>query len=182
MKSIEVYSRPGCHLCEQLIEELLPLVRGRLELVVHDVDSREDWRLEYNINIPVVKYDGELVCQYYLEREALDEFSLRSHQRAAADMDGAQRDIVPIDVAQADGSVLRIAADEGIRPNTSLEKLAGLSAAFVDDAIAQRFPEITAWGVTPQAQKTGTSPGRTVTASPQSGRPRSAIPSTDASP
>ncbi len=71
MKSIEVYSRPGCHLCEQLIEELMPLVRGRLELVVHDVDSREDWRLEYNIDIPVVKYDGELVCQYYLDREAL---------------------------------------------------------------------------------------------------------------
>jgi hypothetical protein len=26
---IRVYSRPGCHLCELLIDELLPLIRDR---------------------------------------------------------------------------------------------------------------------------------------------------------
>ena len=34
MAAISVYSRQGCHLCEQLIEELLPLIRGRLDLEV----------------------------------------------------------------------------------------------------------------------------------------------------
>ncbi len=71
MKSIEVFSRQGCHLCEQLIEELLPLVSGRLELVVHDIDSRESWLLDYDTEIPVVKYDGELVCKYHLDRDAI---------------------------------------------------------------------------------------------------------------
>ncbi len=71
MKPIEVFSRQGCHLCEQLIEELSPLVRGRLELVVHDIDSRDDWLRDYDTRVPVVKYDGELVCQYYLDRDAL---------------------------------------------------------------------------------------------------------------
>lgn len=39
-----------------------------------------------------------------------------------------------------------------------------------------------AWGVTPQAQKTGSSPARISTASPKSGRSRSAMPSTAGSP
>ena len=71
MKALAVFSRQGCHLCEQLIEELLPLVRGRLEVVVHDIDSREDWKMEYDARVPVVEYDGELICQYHLDRNAL---------------------------------------------------------------------------------------------------------------
>ena len=71
MKPLLVYSRRGCHLCEQLIEELLPLVRGRLELRVCDIDSRDDWRTAYNERIPVVEYDGKVICQYHLDREAL---------------------------------------------------------------------------------------------------------------
>lgn len=71
MKPLIVYSRQGCHLCEQLIEELLPLLRGRLELTVRDIDTREDWRAAYDSRVPVVEYDGELVCQYYLDRHAL---------------------------------------------------------------------------------------------------------------
>jgi hypothetical protein len=71
LKEIHVYSRQGCHLCEQLIEELLPLVRGRFELVVRDIDTRESWKQAYDTRVPVVEYDGELICQYHLDRPAL---------------------------------------------------------------------------------------------------------------
>ena len=71
LNTIDIYSRQGCHLCEILIEELLPLVRGRFELMIHDIDSREDWRKIYNTRVPVVEYDGELICQYHLDRQAL---------------------------------------------------------------------------------------------------------------
>ena len=71
MKSLEIYSREGCHLCEVMIDELLPLVRGRFEIVVHDIDTREDWKRKYDTRIPVLKYDGKLVCQYHLDRESL---------------------------------------------------------------------------------------------------------------
>ena len=71
MPGIEVYSRRGCHLCELLIEELLELLAGRLELQIHDIDTREEWRQEYDSRVPVVKYDGEFICQYHLDREAL---------------------------------------------------------------------------------------------------------------
>ena len=71
MAGLIVYSRQGCHLCEQLIEALLPLVRDRLAVEVRDIDTDEDWQRVYATRIPVVEYDGELVCQYHLDREAL---------------------------------------------------------------------------------------------------------------
>lgn len=71
MPGIEVYTRRGCHLCELLIEELLGLVEGRFELEIRDIDTRDDWRQEYDSRVPVVRYDGEFVCQYHLDRDAL---------------------------------------------------------------------------------------------------------------
>ena len=71
MKVLDIYSRQGCHLCEVLIEELLPLVRGKFELDVHDVDTREEWQRKYDTRVPVIEYDGELICQYHLDRQAL---------------------------------------------------------------------------------------------------------------
>ncbi len=71
MQTLHVYSRRGCHLCECLVEELLPLIRGKLRLEVRDIDSREDWQKRYDTRVPVVEFDGRLVCEYELDREAL---------------------------------------------------------------------------------------------------------------
>jgi hypothetical protein len=61
VKSIVIYSREGCHLCDIMIEELLPLIRDRLDLIVQDVDSRHDWYEKYDTRVPVMEYDGELI-------------------------------------------------------------------------------------------------------------------------
>jgi Ni2+-binding GTPase involved in maturation of urease and hydrogenase len=71
MKTLDVYSRHGCHLCEVMLEELLPLVRGQFDVIVHDIDTREDWKRTYDTRVPVIEYDGELICQYHLDRQAL---------------------------------------------------------------------------------------------------------------
>ena len=68
-----VYSRQGCHLCEVLIEELLPLLRGAMEIEVRDIDSRADWLAKYDIRVPVVEYQGDLISQYPLDRGAIAE-------------------------------------------------------------------------------------------------------------
>jgi len=72
-----------------------------------------------------------LVDQWHLTREALDAFGLRSHQRAAAAAAAGhfEREVMPVSLA--DGSAFT--RDEGIRPDTSLEKLAGLQPAFKPD-------------------------------------------------
>ncbi len=66
-----VYSRPGCHLCEVLIDELLPLIRGQLELDVLDIDTRPEWASELGTRIPVVEYEGRTICQYSLDKDAI---------------------------------------------------------------------------------------------------------------
>lgn len=71
MRSIRIYSRPGCHLCERLIEEIQPLSRGRAEIEVLNIDSRPDWREKYDRRVPLVEIDERFVCQYTLDREAL---------------------------------------------------------------------------------------------------------------
>jgi acetyl-CoA acyltransferase len=84
------------------------------------------------------RYDGRLVPQglsaemiadrWKLSREQLDEIALASHERAAAATDEGRfaDEIVPV----GDVSV-----DEGIRRETSLEKLAGLRPAFREDGV-----------------------------------------------
>jgi acetyl-CoA C-acetyltransferase len=70
-----------------------------------------------------------------IDRTSQDNVAAQSHQRAAlAAKDGIFDDeIAPISVKQRKGDPLVVAADEGVRPNTSIETLAGLRAAFVTD-------------------------------------------------
>lgn len=70
--TIYVYSRRGCHLCEVLLEELLPLARGRLDIEVRDIDSRADWKERFDVRIPVVEFEGEVLCQHRLDQRAID--------------------------------------------------------------------------------------------------------------
>jgi len=71
MSMLQVYSRKGCHLCEVLLEGLLPMVRGTFEIEVLDIDTRPEWREKYGTRIPVVETDGRTICQYQLDREAI---------------------------------------------------------------------------------------------------------------
>jgi acetyl-CoA C-acetyltransferase len=65
----------------------------------------------------------ELAYRYHITREAMDEFSLRSHQRASK----AQfKEIVPI--VDAKGKV--VDRDDGIREDSSMERLAKLKPFF----------------------------------------------------
>jgi acetyl-CoA acyltransferase len=77
---------------------------------------------------------AEMIAKKWgFSRSQLDEYSVQSHERAAAAQDsGAFTDqIVP--VFTDDGTV--VTADEGVRRGTSVEKLAALKPAFVDDGV-----------------------------------------------
>ena len=81
-----------------------------------------------------------VAARWGLGRAEMDAYAARSHQRAAATDFSAE--IVPV-VTPA-GVVSR---DETIRPQTTVESLAGLRAAFENPGDTQRFPQI-GWGVT----------------------------------
>ncbi len=76
---------------------------------------------------------AELVARRYeLSRADLDAFSLESHRRAAAATDAGHvtPELVPVDHPKG-----ALATDEGIRRDTSLEKLASLKPAFQEDGV-----------------------------------------------
>jgi acetyl-CoA C-acetyltransferase len=69
-----------------------------------------------------------LARDYGIGRDEADAFAVRSHQRAAAAWEsGAFADeVIPISVPQRRGDAVVFERDEGIRPETSVETLAGL--------------------------------------------------------
>ncbi|HSG96406.1 MAG TPA: glutaredoxin family protein [Woeseiaceae bacterium] len=71
MDGLAVYSRQGCHLCDQLLEELLPMIRGRLELEIRDIDTNPAWHERFWEDIPVVEFEGRVICRHFLDRDAI---------------------------------------------------------------------------------------------------------------
>lgn len=73
-----------------------------------------------------------LAERFAISREAQDEFAYASHQKAvAAQRHGLfQNEIVPVPVTDRKGNVTLVDLDEHPRPDTSLEKLGTLRAAF----------------------------------------------------
>ena len=89
---------------------------------------------------------AELVADKWgITRQQLDEYSARSHERAAATAaaGGFDDEIVP--VTTPEGTV--VSTDESIRPGTTVEKLGTLKAAFGTDEMKERFPSVD-WKVT----------------------------------
>ncbi len=79
-------------------------------------------------------YGAELIAKKYgLRREELDEFGLRSHRLAAASREHFRKEIIPVKVLSNQGDEAReveVDFDEGVRPNTTLEKMMSLPPAF----------------------------------------------------
>jgi acetyl-CoA C-acetyltransferase len=109
--------------------------------------AREGYRLGDKSVIDSMMYDG-LFCAFDqvamgagtekyaesagLEREPQDDLAAKSHERAAAAIkEGRLADeIVPVEVPQRRGDPLVVDTDEGVRPGTTVESLAGLRPAF----------------------------------------------------
>ena len=74
-------------------------------------------------------------ARHVLTREDQDAFAARSHQLAAKAVANGyfDQEIVAIPIPQRKGEPVMFAQDEGIRPDTTVESLAGLRPAFAKD-------------------------------------------------
>ncbi|MFJ3975462.1 acetyl-CoA C-acetyltransferase [Streptomyces sp. NPDC090021] len=70
-----------------------------------------------------------------IERAPQDEFAAASHQRAAAARKNGvfEAEITPVEIPQRKGDPVIFSADEGIRPETTVESLGKLRPAFAKD-------------------------------------------------
>lgn len=82
-----------------------------------------------------------IAAKWKLSRTQLDEFSAASHAKAA---EAARQGRFANELAPIAG----LTADEMVRPNTTVDILADLPAAFRNGAIGKRFPQIE-WVITP---------------------------------
>ena len=72
MRTLILYSRPECHLCEALTAELLPLLAGRATVRVVDVDETVALERRYGLRIPVL-VDGDVeISGYPLDRQRVE--------------------------------------------------------------------------------------------------------------
>jgi len=81
---------------------------------------------------------AEMVAEHWkINRRDCEEFSVESHKRAAAAREAGRfkAEIVPLRVKTPDGLDISFDTDEGIRPDTTLEKLATLKPVVKADGV-----------------------------------------------
>ncbi|MFG2842131.1 thiolase family protein [Kitasatospora sp. NPDC048296] len=122
--------------CESMTRApfVLPRPDEALPHRIETYDTRLGWRLtnprmaELHGVLSMGETAEEVASRYGIGRERQDAFALRSHQRAAAARKDGHFDAELIPVERPDG--VTVGQDEGIREDTSLEKLARLKPAF----------------------------------------------------
>lgn len=67
-----LYTRPGCHLCDEMKAGLMPL-QAELGFQLREVEVGWEGELaeRYGRLLPVLERDGEEVCHYFLDEERL---------------------------------------------------------------------------------------------------------------
>jgi glutaredoxin len=73
MTDVVVYSRPGCHLCEEAIAAIVALHEEGYRFALHEIDIESDELLlrRHLEKIPVVEVDGAAVSELVLDQAGL---------------------------------------------------------------------------------------------------------------
>ena len=73
MRSVVLYTRSGCHLCDKARSAILS-VRAREPFVYDevDIDTDDDLLRDYGIRIPVVTVDGEECFEIAVDENELE--------------------------------------------------------------------------------------------------------------
>lgn len=74
MSVVTLYTKPGCHLCQDALDVLLRVQADTpFELVQADITADEALHRAYFERIPVVLVDGEHLCDFFVDEHALIE-------------------------------------------------------------------------------------------------------------
>ncbi|OBS10401.1 glutaredoxin [Acidihalobacter prosperus] len=72
MRTLTLYHREGCHLCEQMAQVLASLATElRFEVTRVDIDADPALRERFNEKIPVLMVEDDVVCCHFLDEKAL---------------------------------------------------------------------------------------------------------------
>ena len=70
---LTIYSKPGCHLCDDMKTVVRDTIRDYPNLAVEEIDISADAELcaRYELEIPVLMLDGRKIAKYRITREEL---------------------------------------------------------------------------------------------------------------
>lgn len=73
MAKLTLYSRPGCHLCDDMAVALGPILdaTGNNTLRVVDIDADPALREKYDWRVPVLALEGIVICEGRLDEDAV---------------------------------------------------------------------------------------------------------------
>ena len=74
MIGLRLYSRPQCHLCERLLEELTPLLGSSATVEVVDISEDPGLLRRYGLRIPVLSCEDTELSGYPLDVTRVREF------------------------------------------------------------------------------------------------------------
>jgi thiol-disulfide isomerase/thioredoxin len=75
-----IYSRPECHLCEEMLSALkLWQERYDFKIEVIDIDKSEDLTARYAARIPLLAVNNNEICQYHFDDEAFIKLMEKHH-------------------------------------------------------------------------------------------------------
>ena len=77
IKSFTLFYRENCHLCESMRLALVALQKEiEFEWVESDIDRDKDLIRLYDTLVPVLQYDGNEICHYFIDEKAIRELVL----------------------------------------------------------------------------------------------------------
>ena len=69
---LTLYSRVGCHLCEDMLDTLQAFSKDlEFSVDVVDIDQEPSLRLRYDTRVPVLAVGEQEICHYFLDKVAL---------------------------------------------------------------------------------------------------------------
>jgi len=72
MTRLTLYSRPGCHLCDEMKALVARTTRGvAVEIVEIDISGNADLEARYGLEIPVLLVDGRKAAKFRVTEEEL---------------------------------------------------------------------------------------------------------------
>jgi len=79
MKILRLFSRPECHLCDELVVALEPIIRDRARLEIINIDDDLTLKKRYGLRIPVLVGDDEELSVYQLDPTAVEAYLAADH-------------------------------------------------------------------------------------------------------
>ena len=71
---LTLYGRPECHLCDEMLAELEPMLQGAVRIQTVDISGDDDLEVRFGLKIPVLCAGDIELCCYRLDKDRVHQW------------------------------------------------------------------------------------------------------------